>query len=320
MSAEHTLYVRLPKALREEHDRLQADADAAWRRVVSARPGDRRDLGRYEALHARIEVLAARARAEGAEALVGGLGADAPLAVDDWERAGDTVVALRLPLLPGPTAKAPPDPAGVTPPPPRCEPQEIGLEAARARLHSDLRAVVAGEPEAAIRPSGIPNRILTESLREFVGSGEPVDAPVTYRDGSTAAPFPLGGLRFADEVPAGLPLVRCSLLSVRHPEMDFDVDGAWFRNSRVSRPRPAAETDELCRELTREGLVDVAAGGPVELRLHQTGLDSAIVGFYRALTEHLREMPGSIVVVPHYFRAARENRSAHHEAGEVWAA
>jgi hypothetical protein len=41
---------------------------------------------------------------------------------------------------------------------------------------------------------------------------------------------------------------------------------------------------------------------PAIIYLYQTGLDAAIVGIYRAVTERLLTLPGSVVVIPRYFR------------------
>lgn len=325
MSAEYRAFVQIPAAVRDHHDRLLADAQAAWARYEKARPGDRSDLIRFEATWAQIETQAARARATGSPAVVRAETAGpAPKEAEEWIRAGERVVEVRFPLMPGPTPVNPSDPSGPVSPAKRWESIDArGKAAVAERFRAGLRDVIEGRRDAAIRPSGVANSVLTKGLREFASSapshaGPPVQAPVVYRDGSTAAPFPLRSLPLRDEVPSGLRLVRCALMSVRHPEMDCDVDAAWFRNTQVSRPRPAAQTDALCHELTREGLDTLTAGEPVELRLYQTGLDSAIVGFYRAVVEHLRDRPGSVFVLPLFFSQGREDQPATFAPGRPW--
>jgi hypothetical protein len=84
--------------------------------------------------------------------------------------------------------------------------------------------------------------------------------------------------------------------------MDVEVDGAWLRNTDISRPRPAGETDALAYELSRQQLRRLATGRPLLMYLYQTGMEPVVVGFYRALTEHLLERPGTVSVIPLYFR------------------
>jgi hypothetical protein len=103
-------------------------------------------------------------------------------------------------------------------------------------------------------------------------------------------------------------VLRFSLLSIRHTEMDVEVDGAWLRNTDISRLRPAAESDELVFALSIEQLATLTREEPVTIFMYQTGLETAIVGFYRALTEHLLEQPKSVAVVPMYFRRGHGGR------------
>ncbi|MCA1673889.1 MAG: hypothetical protein LC799_17370, partial [Actinobacteria bacterium] len=48
---------------------------------------------------------------------------------------------------------------------------------------------------------------------------------------------------------------------------------------------------------------------PVLMYLYQTGLDAAVVGIYRAVVEHLLDLPGSLAVVPMYFRRQPSGRA-----------
>lgn len=105
----------------------------------------------------------------------------------------------------------------------------------------------------------------------------------------------------ASSPPAGWRLLRFTLMSIRHVEMDTIVDGAWFRNSRLSRPRPAGLTDELAFETSLRQLEELRSWMPAVIHLYQTGLEPAIVGFYRAVVVHLMARPGTLAVVPHYY-------------------
>jgi hypothetical protein len=155
--------------------------------------------------------------------------------------------------------------------------------------------------------------------------------PVVYRDGSKAErEFPFHCLDLTDRLrdPAELDLeLRLTLLSIRHTEMDPVVDGAWLRNAEVSRPRPAAQTDDFVYHASIRQLESLTGRGAGKVRLHifQTGLETAVVGFYRAVTEFLMEHPGSLEVVPRFYAAGRgkpaavPDEQAGFEAGDVWA-
>jgi hypothetical protein len=53
----------------------------------------------------------------------------------------------------------------------------------------------------------------------------------------------------------------------------------------------------------------------VRLHLYQTGLETAVVGFYRALTHHLMMFPGTVSVQPVYHVAPRKPRESWAEHG-----
>ena len=95
------------------------------------------------------------------------------------------------------------------------------------------------------------------------------------------------------------------MLSIRHLAMDKDVDMAWFRNREVSKARAFGETDQFCYEFTKDLLEQSRFEGNLRLFLYQTGLQPAVIGFYRALTEELyfrsNDSP-SLEVVPHFFK------------------
>lgn len=172
--------------------------------------------------------------------------------------------------------------------------------------------------------SNQPHSIITEALHRFVYRENPDQAAasirVIYMDGSEAEPFPLRCLDLPkrDEAAVEAPLVRASLVSMRHLAMDEEVDFAWFRNRMVSVPRPHAETDAYCTAETTRLLAEAPAT-PFKLHLHQTGLETAVVGFYRALVKARiasrdRGATAHCTVVPLYFDKHNEK----YTHGEAW--
>ncbi|GAB3844779.1 hypothetical protein GCM10027610_059830 [Dactylosporangium cerinum] len=110
--------------------------------------------------------------------------------------------------------------------------------------------------------------------------------------------------------------------------MDPVIDGAWLRNADVSRPRPAGQTDDFVYRASVQQLDALFGDGVDRLRIimFQTGLDTAVVGFYRAVVDRLLRRPGSLEVVPMFYAAgggdagATVTQSANFEPGAVWAA
>ena len=122
----------------------------------------------------------------------------------------------------------------------------------------------------------------------------------------SAHAFPLRSLPLKGQLPAASLELRFALLSISHTEMDAVVDGAWLRNAEVSRPRPAGQTDDLVYEITCAQLAELCRGeSHVRLYMYQTGLETAVVGFYKAVTDHLLRYPRSVSVQPMYYEAPR---------------
>jgi hypothetical protein len=295
-------------------------------RAEKAMPGERVDVVRYEAVSTQLETLAAAALARGARSIEipdptpeseGHCFIDGKEAVRRYDAefarrvpaANDAeviLVELSLPLTPGIVKRVLVERPG---PPPVAETWAAdegvtGRRAVAARFRAQLEGVLANESGAALSPSGVSNSVLTEVLREFVArtDGPRVDAPVIYRDGSFANPFPLRSLELASEVSTMAHVMRFALLSIRHAEMDAVVDGAWLRNTEVSRPRPAGETDSIVYEISRRQLSQLTQAGPTLVYLYQTGFEAAVVAFYRAVVHHLLESPHTLAVVPMFFR------------------
>jgi hypothetical protein len=189
-------------------------------------------------------------------------------------------------------------------------------------LSRQIRAALT-TGEAVTFGNQAPHDVIAEVLHQFVyvPSGElpqPVQLRVIYADGSEAAPFPLFCLAAPpDGTPTGANPLRVALMSMRHVELDVDIDFCWFRNREVSRTRTLAETDEFCQTATENQLDESLALGDLALHLYHTGFEPAVIGFYRALVHRLsflRNSSGpSLVVTPYYFRG-REG----YQAGSTW--
>lgn len=359
MSVERSILVALPRSA--AIGELLSDILTAAERADGADPGERGDVLRFEGLSVQLEALAHRALAEGCEHRVVSEGLPfgpgfcfeaqevagdpdrlsvrlpAPLAsvVEEWGRSG-VAVELRLPLELGATELA--EDAGAAARPAEAWQADGGVTGSKAieqRFRRRLEELVGGEADAsepgrdsAINPSGVHNRIITQVLRDFV-AGTPedrLDVPVVYRDGSKAAnPFPLRCLPLGDVLPDRVDQeLHLALLSIRHTEMDPVVDGAWLRNAEVSRPRPAALTDDFVYEtsLTQLRALSEEGGRSLALHIYQTGLETAVVGFYRAVVAFQLEHPGSLSVVPMFFASARGRAGVEEEArferGRPW--
>lgn len=329
MTLELSLFVRMPEALDTPLADLERRAAAALRRSEKLPPGDRSEAVRFESLHAAIDQLAISALLAGAPHAQGGTaGGDAeeaagttilrqatncppgvPSEVTAWLREGRPVVELRLPHAPGeaPLAGEP----GRGPPPVArrwASTASAPREAMRERFDFLLaEALDAGAGDGIIRPSGITNSVLTETLRREAAQQADkaaVELPVRYVDGSSGPLFPLRTMPLVDREPEGWRQLAFTLLSIRHVEMDEIVHGAWFRNARISARRPQGLTDEVAYQTSRRQLMLLDPKRPTLIHLYQTGFEPAVMGFYRALLHHLAEHPRSVAVTPYYYRSA----------------
>lgn len=324
---------------------LATDAELAARRQLKAPPGDRQEALRYDAICRQLEqvalALASKGKAEAvtypAEPVPAGIGhawisqvADLPSefrgakVIREHLDRGGIVVEIRDPFavgsaeLPLPSrrskAASPASPWRPGKGSRTRNPQQVLWE-------EQLAAVVSGKAHIAV-PSGVNNVGLTNGLRRYVDKPAGVkkaSARIVYRDGSEARPFPLASLdlhTLKKKELASWRVWRVVLLSMRHPEMDPDVDAAWLRNRMISQVRPAGETDGLVYEISTRKLRELTANGPLLLDVFQTGLEPAVVGFYRAVVHHLQKRPESLVVRPQHFRKSTEQ----FESGLVWAA
>lgn len=194
------------------------------------------------------------------------------------------------------------------------------------------REIMIAEVERALRGNGVANinnyshLVITDVLHDFVFT-QAVTTPrplkVVYEDGSQGHPFPLFSLpqpgpEIAQRFAAVLPL-RVAMLSIRHMEMDREVDMAWFRNTEASLRRSCyADTDFFCYQETLRQLKTLGAQEPILIHLYQTGLEPAVVGFYRALVEYYLikdSNKAQVAVIPRYFRGL----GVEYRSGSLWA-
>jgi hypothetical protein len=326
MTIECSAFVAIPETVAHHVLELERHARAALRRAEKAVVGDRGEALRFESLHAAIDQIAAAAMSNGEPTVLSdgpvqtfpeGAAvlhdittnyADVPREVMKWLAAGRVVVALRLPHRSGETDMGREIGRGPRPPEATWTASvRDTATAARERFEFLLRTALDSPngDRGAIRPSDVSNTALTEGLRAHVTgkrNQKRVDLRVVYRDGSEGPRFPMHALNMAATRPEGFRELRFTLMSVRHVDMDSVVDGAWLRNSKVSRPRPAGLTDEMVFTTSRKQLRSLDRSMPTLLFIYQTGLEPAIVGFYRAVVHHLLEFPRSIAVVPCYYQ------------------
>lgn len=167
--------------------------------------------------------------------------------------------------------------------------------------------------------SNQPHSVITEALnfhvyRNGVNQDEK-SVKVVYMDGSEAERFPLHCLETSENKDISeqdTRILKVSLISMRHLAMDDHVDMAWFRNCEVSVARPFAETDAFCARRTIELLKEIE-NRDFCIHLYQTGLEPAVVGFYRGLVRFLHSQEKRCLrVIPFYKKAGQ------YEEGTPW--
>jgi hypothetical protein len=335
MSREELIAVALTPD--EDVRLLISDIRSARSRAAKALAGDRGDVARFEALSSQLEHWSDARRSQAVLEVKLPVAAKPPPIITSEDQAdlaflpaawqerfagaladGAIVITLRSPLHPGsPGAE---HRKTVAPPPP-AEPWKSktgarGAGAVRERFEAQIEEALSGRG-GSLSPSDIQNAILTETLRSYVGQrGQRAELPVEYGDGSRSRhPFPFRSLKLADSPLTDVEELRFALLSIRHTEMDAVIDGAFLRNAEISQLRPASDTDDLVFETSREQLRALTDDGatPVHLQIYQTGLDTAIVGFYRAVVCHLLEHPRSLSVTPMFFQGSNQPRTKHRD-------
>ncbi len=306
-------------------------ADAAVKSHLLAPPGDLEDGRRYGELAALIEGHCATLAAKGAADylqldvephwlqrfhdehhswfsavdldLLPSNGHDSLEWVRSRLQQGDSVVVLGSPCstltIPSnmPRRGLPPAPEGVV--------AARRTEAVDSVGEQRLRRAESGQP---FLPSGFANQELSEALYRLISHHPDLpahDIRVVYRDGSEARPLPGNSINFGEQTPQPALTLRFSLMSIRHPEMDHQVHGAWFRNIDLSRPDTVhADIDQIAYEgtLSRLNTIATRMPGPVVLEIVQSGLEPANVGFYRAVAGFLTDPSIPIAVQPLHMR------------------
>lgn len=334
MTVERRVLVLVPSEAAAEVRGLQDSASRALARAAKAPPGDRVDIIRFEALSTQLERLGIHflnagqsyqelASDDETRAVVHDFGHASQrrfgrhvrtwrtrrLTAGPQDSRGDDGaigVSVSLPLLSGLAPAPAGDGPGVPDPcePWKASPGVYGRAAVKERFETQVGALASGAGNEPLAPSGVANRVLTDVLHTYAVAGpdrSPVLAPVRYRDGSMARPFPLGCLNHPDNVGAMTHSYSFTLMSMRHVEMDYHVDGAWLRNTEISRPRPMADTDEIAYLTSMRQLDQLILAGSTELIMYQTGLEPAVLGFYRAVTELLARQTGVLAVSPRHY-------------------
>lgn len=126
--------------------------------------------------------------------------------------------------------------------------------------------------------------------------------PVVWSDGTESPPFPLKCLSLPPSYDKNARPIRVGLISGRHPALDESVDYYLLRNREVDLTETSAEQEKLAYLSACDALEEFSEAGGGVLELHQTGLETVIVGFYRAFTELLlAKGRGLIWVVPRAF-------------------
>ncbi|WP_298937429.1 hypothetical protein [uncultured Ruegeria sp.] len=329
MSKEYVAFVRIPDSLTGTISQLKQRAESSLVRDAKLSPGDRTEAVRFENLHATIDQIATAAMLDkeahcfisddsevaryvseksGITVLSSADSADGhlPNEVRSWLTSGGVVVELLLPHGSGTVEGHVNNDTPPIAPAKRWKSSATGVRAAAKERFEDtvISALQSKTGNSSISPSGVSNRVLTDTLHKYCGvqaNHIRRDVPVVYRDGSSGPEFPLGALNMREPSWKDPQILRFTLLSIRHVEMDSLVDGAWLRNTRISRSREAGLTDRIVFDQSRRQLKSLDLTTPTVIEMYQTGLETAIIGFYRAVALHLLDHPGTIAVRPMFF-------------------
>lgn len=199
----------------------------------------------------------------------------------------------------------------------------------RKKMIRQLRSQIvrASESGEVVNFSNQPHDITTEVLHQFVyeiGRSQPQKIRVVYADGSEGEPFRLQRppIRTPEEIKylQSLMPIKMALISMRHLELDREVDMAWYRNREASRSRTLSEADNFCFEYSIKQFLELKElselNNGVHLHLYHTGFEPAVIAFYRAFINCLHawknDFPG-ILIVPQYYRGTNS-----YKPGKTW--
>ena len=162
------------------------------------------------------------------------------------------------------------------------------------RLGRRIEQALSGGPPVAL--DNVRQEAITRVFQRYVArvKGKPTGvARLVYPDGSEARPFPFRCLAaMTDWRPTRI--LRVGLISMRHLDIDPNVDLYWYRNVDIPAGVSQAEADDYCFSVAISQFRELRALYPedqLEIRLYHTGLESAVIGFYRALVESLASEP-----------------------------
>ena len=172
--------------------------------------------------------------------------------------------------------------------------------------------------------SNIPHSVISEVLNSYCFTDQIDDTTainVLYTDGSQGMPIPIMCLHRLGEDEyksfVAITALEVGLLSMRHLFMDKDVDFYWFRNKEVSKTRFLSDTDVFCYEESKRQFKELREMGKVKINLYHTGLQPAIIGFYRALVDELMYRrsinSNTLMVIPKYY-----SRKRGYISGQEW--
>lgn len=202
---------------------------------------------------------------------------------------------------------------------------DLSTDQGETLLEGFVREMEAGMVNCQpVNFSNRPHHVIAEALNRLAyrcsGDEKEGTIRVVYMDGSEAEPLLLRCLSRSANLAEDISIhpLRASLVSMRHLDMDERADLAWFRNRKVSASGPFSGTDAYCAQET-VALLDEVKTKPFHLHLYQTGLEPAVVGFYRGLIDAMiqrrKEKAPPLRVVPFYFKGD----NGLYEPGSVWA-
>jgi len=153
---------------------------------------------------------------------------------------------------------------------------------------------------------------LTKALRRFLHASDaqqPFKVNFIYKDGSMGGDVRLRQLPKREE-PVGSIDLCAALESCRHFDLDAAVDFCLLRNADIAHREDAtfAGQENIAYTRIRATLEDLCGQGGLHLRLFHTGLEPAVVGFYRAVIDLLL-VGRPLKVTPVFFVGGRDEEA-----------
>jgi hypothetical protein len=159
--------------------------------------------------------------------------------------------------------------------------------------------------------------VITEALRSYLykeSGRDPAEVTFSYSNGGDAkGPIRLYAVERRSPQP-GKETLRVGMINMRHPAMDHIVDTSWLLNNEIPVIGTTyADRDNYCYQRAREFLKPLSKKRIECVHLFQTGYQPAVLGFYRALIDHL--LTGvELALTPYYFDPER----MYYWEGEQW--